>query len=33
MTRWWFCDSCGKPTDEFESEDGEDCPVCREKEK
>ena len=32
MTIWWFCSSCGKITDEFESNDGEKCPNCREKE-
>jgi|TARA_R100000008_G_scaffold20620_1_gene10822 DNA-directed RNA polymerase subunit RPC12/RpoP len=32
MIKWWFCSECEKVTDEFESEDKEKCPDCREKE-
>jgi phage FluMu protein Com len=34
MTIWWFCSSCGKVTDEFESDVNkhDKCPKCRKEE-
>tara|TARA_R100000152_G_scaffold20712_2_gene15503 strand:- start:2238 stop:2345 length:108 start_codon:yes stop_codon:yes gene_type:complete len=31
MTTWWYCPTCGKVTDEFESEELDECPKCKEK--
>ena len=32
MTKWWYCPKCGEVTDEFESNETEVCPECREEE-
>ena len=29
MTIWWYCPKCNKVTDEFESEEFQECPKCK----